>query len=179
MENTNTVTINDVDLPIKVYHSQRVVTFKDIDAVHRRPEDTARKRFNDNKKRFIEGEDYFKVPAKEYRNKIGDLDKYCSCNIILITESGYLLLVKSLTDDYAWKVQKDFMNAYFRAKDTKQVQPRYLNVDQIRALAKIYTENLTLFYKSLLSMTFDTSGPESSIFDLANDLVKDKYKKEN
>ena len=51
--------INNTELTVKVYQNQRVVTFKDIDMVHERPEGTARKRFNDNKEHFIEDEDYF------------------------------------------------------------------------------------------------------------------------
>ena len=34
----------------------------------------------------------------------------------LITESGYLMLVKSLQDDLAWKVQRELVNNYFRTK---------------------------------------------------------------
>lgn len=49
--------INNVPLKIKEYNGQRVVTFKDIDAVNNRPEGTVRKRFNDNRKHFIDGED--------------------------------------------------------------------------------------------------------------------------
>ena len=32
--------------------------------------------------------------------------------IILLTENGYLLLVKSFTDDLAWRVQRSLANAY-------------------------------------------------------------------
>jgi len=53
--------INNVPLKVKVYKEQRVVTFKDIDRVHNRPEGTARKRFNDNRKHFIEGENFFVI----------------------------------------------------------------------------------------------------------------------
>jgi len=52
MSNQLSVTINNVELPIKEYQGQKVVTLKEIDAVHNRPEGTARKRFNDNKKHF-------------------------------------------------------------------------------------------------------------------------------
>ncbi len=56
------ITINSTDIAVKEYSGKRVVTFKDIDTVHNRPDGTARKRFNDNKERFVEGEDFFKVP---------------------------------------------------------------------------------------------------------------------
>ena len=59
--------INNLELAVKVYQNQRVITFRDIDTVHERPEGTARKRFNDNKRHFIEGEDFFKITPSEFR----------------------------------------------------------------------------------------------------------------
>ena len=115
---TDCVIINTMPLAIKEYNNRRVVTFKDIDTLHKRPKGTARKRFNDNKSRFIEGEDYFKVCASEFRTrKIANISSKAQEDITLITESGYLMLVKSLTDDLAWKVQRELVNTYFRAKD--------------------------------------------------------------
>ena len=115
---TDCVIINTMPLAIKEYNNCRVVTFKDIDTLHQRPKGTARKRFNDNKSRFIEGEDYFKVCASEFRTrKIANISSKAQEDITLITESGYLMLVKSLTDDLAWKVQRELVNTYFRAKD--------------------------------------------------------------
>ena len=106
--------INNLDLSVKVYQNQRVITFKDIDTVHERPEGTARKRFNDNKRHFIEGEDFFKVSMSEIRT-LGIEDDYnYPKGIILITESGYLMLVKSFTDDLAWQVQRQLVKNYFR-----------------------------------------------------------------
>lgn len=52
------IVINNHELKAKEFNGQRVVTFKDIDTVHERPDGTARKRFSDNRKHFIEGEDY-------------------------------------------------------------------------------------------------------------------------
>ena len=53
------IKIGNQEISVKEFEGKRVVTFMDIDMVHERPEGTARKRFNDNKKHFIEGEDYF------------------------------------------------------------------------------------------------------------------------
>lgn len=44
-------------------------------------------------------------------------------DIILVTESGYLMLAKSFTDDLAWKVQRELVNNYFRGKAPKPEQP--------------------------------------------------------
>lgn len=111
------------ELQIKRYSNQRIVTFKDIDAVHQRPAGTARKRFNDNKKHFIEGEDFFKVKCSEVRPFFGQTPPNGfnpNAAVILITESGYLMLVKSFTDDLAWEVQRKLVNSYFKSEGVPQ-----------------------------------------------------------
>lgn len=55
----NTVNICNMDVQIKGYNGQRVVTLKDIDTVHCRAIGTASRNFRENKERFIKGVDYF------------------------------------------------------------------------------------------------------------------------
>lgn len=115
------VKINNTDLSVKEFKGERVVTFKDIDMLHERVEGTAGRNFRENKNHLIEGEDYFKVCADEIRrSKIMDLSNKTR-EVIFITESGYLMLVKSLQDDLAWKVQRELVNNYFRVKENVQV----------------------------------------------------------
>lgn len=124
----NIVHINSYDMPVKEYNGQRVVTFKDIDAAHERPEGTARKRFNDNKQRFIEGEDYFKASPSEIRtHKIMEISNMAREDVYLFTQSGYLMLVKSFTDDLSWKIQRLLVNSYFALQDMAAQQFRPLD----------------------------------------------------
>lgn len=109
------IKINDHEVAVKEYSGQRVVTFKDIDMVHERPDGTARKRFNDNKKHFVEGEDYFVRKTDEAKT---ELNIIAPNGLVLMTESGYLMLVKSFTDDLAWEVQRKLVKSYFKAADT-------------------------------------------------------------
>lgn len=140
MENKLTVTINKAELPIKEYQGQRVVTMKEIDAVHERPEGTARKRFNDNKVHFIEGVDYFNVTQPSEIRTLG-LERPQGGtpeSVTLITESGYLMLVKSFTDDLAWAVQRQLVNTYFRAMPEKRraaAQQSKLQIDPAKLAA--------------------------------------------
>lgn len=112
------VRIGTNEIEVKEYRGQRVVTFKDIDAAHERPEGTARKRFNDNKKRFIPGEDYFRISEPSEIRTLGLTRPQGGVpdEVVLITEQGYLMLVKSFTDDLAWTVQRDLVNNYFKRK---------------------------------------------------------------
>lgn len=109
------VRVGNSSISVKEYRGKRVVTFKDIDTVHERPEGTARKRFADNRDRFIEDKDFFKISPSEFRTTIGDMDSRQQNDITLISESGYLMLVKSFTDDLAWTVQRQLVDSYFRA----------------------------------------------------------------
>lgn len=126
------------------------MTFKDIDIVHERPEGTARKRFNDNKMHFIEGTDFFKITPSEFRTAIGDMDLRQQNDVTLITESGYLMLVKSFTDDLAWQVQRQLVNAYFRK--TERMSPEEMMrvqlgmIDGHEERIKALEETMTIDY---------------------------------
>ena len=133
-------TINNTEILVKELSGQRVVTFKEIDAVHGRPDGTARKRFNDNREHFIEGEDFFVLNQPSEIRTLGIQRPQGGTpeSVTLITESGYLMLVKSFTDDLAWKVQRELVKGYFRAKST-QSQP-LTPAQQLLAQASLLVE---------------------------------------
>ena len=119
--NKSIVKIGQTDVTVKEYKGKRVVAFKDIDQCHSRPEGTARRNFNANVQHMIDGTDYFKVCANEIRtHKIMELSSKAHEDVTLITESGYLMLVKSFTDDLAWDVQRQLVNTYFTVKKPNQ-----------------------------------------------------------
>lgn len=111
------ITINNVELPLVEYRGQRVVTLAMIDSAHKRPEGTARRNFNANRARFIEGEDFAELTADEIRTQsLTSVFPARTSSGTIITESGYLMLVKSFTDDLAWDVQRALVNGYFRGR---------------------------------------------------------------
>lgn len=116
--------IGNADISIKEYKGQRVVTFKDIDMVHERPDGTARKRFSDNRNHFVENEDYFIVKPKDLENigmsekRTSGIEEVNNRGTALITEQGYLMLVKSFTDDLAWEVQRKLVSSYFNVNQS-------------------------------------------------------------
>ena len=115
------ITVNGQSLAVKEYEGKRVVTLKEIDAVHQRPDGTARKRFNDNKEHFIEGEDFFRIDQPSEIRTLGITRPQGGIpeSVILITESGYYMLVKSFTDDLSWTVQRALVNSYFKVKQVQ------------------------------------------------------------
>lgn len=118
--------ISNVEVSVKEVHGQRVVTFGDIDAVHGRPNGTASRNFRANRKRFIEGEDFYIINQPDEIRRLGIQRPQGGTpeTVVLITESGYLMLVRSFTDDLAWKVQRQLVNWYFRARGMQEIYPQ-------------------------------------------------------
>lgn len=113
------IQILDNQIQVKEWAGQRVITFQDIDTVHQRPRGTASRNFRENRDKFIDGVDYFILNQPDEircvgitRPQGGVFDK-----VTLLTESGYLMIVKSLHDDLAWAVQRELVNTYFKAKE--------------------------------------------------------------
>ena len=120
----NLVSVNHFILNPKEYKGQRVVTFKDIDQVHGRAVGTASRNFRENRKKFIEDLDYFTLNGdvlRDYKQVTNFVGRKIN-ELHLITETGYLMLVKSFTDDLAWTVQRELVNNYFRTKEEKPAQ---------------------------------------------------------
>ena len=115
------VTINNNKLPVVEYKGEPVVTFKMIDQVHEIPSGSSKRNFTRNKKRFIESRHFYKIGRDEYDTDLWEcfgFSKFAATGILL-TERGYLLISKTLTDDLAWEVQEQLIDGYFRVKIKK------------------------------------------------------------
>lgn len=120
------ITIENTEMQIREYNGERVVTFKDIDAVHGNKSGTAKRNFTRNKKHFIENEDFIVATrdiSKRDNLSLLNID-VPTRGITLLTESGYLLIAKSFTDDLSWKVQRQLVNAYFKVREVNK-EPYY------------------------------------------------------
>lgn len=145
------VAINEHELQIKVCEGNRVVTFKDIDSVHNRPAGTARKRFNDNKKHFIEGEDYYNIKASDKPTPDFEIPNR---GLTVLTESGYLMIVKSFHDDLSWQVQRQLVNAYFKARRPEPPTKTETNLkDEINFHKSFITKELRCLNGSIKELT--------------------------
>jgi hypothetical protein len=129
----STATMDVEDLPVWEHEGERVVTLAQIDAVHGRIPGTAKQNFANNRERFIEGKDYFVVNRDDFeqqkksaggkKHSLND-DFDVSRGLILITEWGYLMLVRTFKDDLSWEIQRELVEGYFRAKNHAQM-PNY------------------------------------------------------
>lgn len=114
MNENKTMMINDTAVVVKEYRGKRVVTLKEIDQCHGRPDGTAKRNFQQNKQHLIDGIDYFTVKPSDVQKNEFRTFEIPNRGLTLLTESGYLMLVKSFTDDLAWDVQRQLVNTYFR-----------------------------------------------------------------
>ena len=119
------ITIENTEMQIREYNGQRVVTLKDIDIVHGKKSGTAKKSFQKHKQHFILGTDYFEMTRKEFGERYSPNEKVAgnpNLKTYLFTESGYLMIVKVFTDELAWNVQRQLVNAYFRVKEEQPLE---------------------------------------------------------
>ena len=147
----NLVEINNVAIGIKEYEGKRVITFKDIDRVHERPDGTARKAFNRNKKRFIEGEDYFMIMRNTPMSVSWTLN-IPPKGLTLITESGYLMISKVFDDDIAWDVQRKLVNGYFRVKESVPQHPTIITMQMITETMKLMQQDISTIKEQQLQI---------------------------
>lgn len=117
---TQLVTIGSTQIPVVIYQDQPVVTFAMIDKVHQRPEGTASRNFRSNRERFTDGQHFYPIDSKGVdvlRRQFPSVFGANATQVTLITERGYLKLVKTFTDDLAWEVQDQLIDGYFRAQE--------------------------------------------------------------
>lgn len=114
----NQCVVHGHTLNVAEYQGQRVVSFEMVDAVHERPKGTASRNFRENRSHFQDGTDFVEMTADEIRrHSLTHVFPSRTAKGILLTESGYFMLAKSLTDDVAWKVQRELVQGYFWAKE--------------------------------------------------------------
>lgn len=132
------IVVNDVALAPIEYRGARVMTLAMMDAVHKRPDGTARRNFNENKARLIEGEDYHEMNQPDEIRTLGITRPQGGTPAVvqLLTETGYSMLVKSFTDDLAWDVQRQLVKAYFKPATKPAPGQRHVGVDPALSAAR-------------------------------------------
>ena len=124
------LSINGQSLPVRNFNGQRVVTLKDVAEVHSVNSVVIRNNFKNNRRRFIEGVDFYSLRGKKARIKFDPTLPNNITQINVFTESGYLMLTKSLTDDLSWQVQRELVNNYFKKSErsSRKIKPNSLPV---------------------------------------------------
>jgi len=124
---TTTIIVNHVELSVLEHLGQRVITLAQVDAAHGRPAGTAGRNFREHRERFVEGADFFEATGDEIRRQ--SLEAAFPPRTpkgILLTETGYTMLVKPFNDDLAWQVQRQIVSGYFAAQRLLTAAPRQL-----------------------------------------------------
>lgn len=154
------VTINGSEFAVKEFNGQRVVTLKDVAEVHNTKADFIARNFQRNRKHFIEGVDFFHLKGKKAHDKLS-LPSKNATNLNVFTESGYLMLVKSLTDDLAWAVQRELINNYFKPSIKRPARrKREMNLLKIKEVFNFLTEDYKylIYYRVNKGLTQTETG---------------------
>ena len=135
------ITINNKEIKVKEYNGERVITAWDIAKIHEKDVNEITKNFNRNRETFDLNEDYFVLNREEFFDRFKNVQDFIPNNvkeIILFTQSGYLLLAKTFSDKLSWKIQKELIKAYFKLKELKdKVESGELEIQQTKNKEKL------------------------------------------
>jgi hypothetical protein len=162
------VVVEGIKLQRIEYAGQPVLTLPMIDKAHRRPQGTAGRTFRKFRDRLILGEDYFEVRNAEWSSLIrrNTSDQTPSASdqdsawggyrgtMIFMTMSGYLMLVKTFTDDLSWKVQRVLVKTYFQANQcVLELKDELIQLQRrlIAALTKKPARKMTAEAKAIIA----------------------------
>ncbi|OYY84621.1 MAG: hypothetical protein B7Y61_08745, partial [Rhizobiales bacterium 35-66-30] len=122
------VSIAGTDVQQMLYKGDPVVTFAMVDEIHKRPDGTGRRTFNEHRARFVEGEDFVTLNQPDEIRTLGFSRPQggTPASVILITRRGYLKLVKPMSDDRAWEVQGEMIDRYFMVEQIASLAPDVL-----------------------------------------------------
>lgn len=97
------------------YKGQRVVTLRQIDEAHERPDGTAGRQFRQHRERFGADVYFFEVPIDEIRRLLPHVAEGRAGGkpMLLFTERGYGKIVKGWNDDLSWQLHDAMQDAYF------------------------------------------------------------------
>lgn len=119
------------------YKGEPVLTFAAIDLMHERPESTARQSFMRNRKRFVEGKHFVRVPAEVLKSS------HCMFRVrgsgapardmIVFTKRGYTMLVKPFGDDLAWAVQEELSESYWTRREDHEALELRSALNELRS----------------------------------------------
>ena len=143
--------VNGCPLIVREMKGQRVVTTNDIASLHKIPESTIRSNFKRHRKHFVSGVDFF-IENEAHPGSVN-----LQLPRAYFTESGYLMLVKSLRDDLSWEIQRALVNGYFKAGHLEKLLA--MMGDDIRRLVRYRGLGLTQRETGkLLDMSKDRVG---------------------
>jgi hypothetical protein len=160
----NALTVNGQYLPVREFKGQRVVTIREVAKVHDQKPDVIRRNFTNNRKHFKEGIDYYFLRGSNLAQVNFTRPKVTNLNVF--TESGYLMLVKSLTDDLSWQIQRELVNRYFKSVQNSKLT----NMVPVEIVIRLLSPSL----QKLLSYRIDhklTQSEAGKLMGISQDKV--------
>lgn len=163
--NSNLITIAGKEIELKEYNGERVVTAWDIETLHEKDVREINQQFKRNINNLIENEDYFVVDRSYISESQPVIQNFIPNNvkeIILFTESGYLLLTKTFTDERSWNIQRQLVKSYFKLKELKEkvesgeIEIKIANKQNNNSITQLNESQIELEKLRLMTHLIDT-----------------------
>ena len=173
-DRTPKVLINGTEVPQLWYQGQPVVTFRQVDEFHQRPEGTARKAYNRHQNQFKQGVHAFVLQMDEAKA----LGVTAPSGLVVLTQRGYLKLTKPFTDQLSWDIQDELIDRYFTTSDeNRRMSVAHLDHDtKVEFAAQMLHDPRVVlqafermaFHAKVLEDQIDILRPKAAFHDAVN-----------
>lgn len=150
---------------------QKVVLDKTVAKIHGQPDREIRRRITDNENRFKENVDFIDLKQRvgqshtlEFLKEIGYAKQSITQanHIYLLSERGYMKLIKAMDDDTSWDVMENFIDEYFRMKEHIEISTSpTLTQDEYKSIITYMEEQ----EQKRFDMMMSTFGRLEKVFD--------------
>jgi hypothetical protein len=121
-EHLQKILINGQEIEQIFYKDVAVATCEQIATWHGVSVYNVHRAYQRHVEEFVEGEDVFRLDFAE-ANQLELRVQVSPNGLLLFSEGGYLLLVKTMRDKLAWRVYRAMREAYFRERTRQQLSP--------------------------------------------------------
>lgn len=150
---------------------QKVVLDKTVAKIHGQPDREIRRRITDNENRFKENVDFIDLKQRveethtlDFLKEVGYAKQSITQanHIYLLSERGYMKLIKAMDSDTSWEVMENFIDEYFRMKEhIKTSTSPTLSQDDFRSIITYMEEQ----EQKRFDMMMSTFGRLEKVFD--------------
>ena len=149
----------------------------DIARIHHQPLKEINRRINNNRKQFIDGVDVVDLlsgsePLRKFAEENNLIGSNRTQHVYMLSERGYLKLLKIMDDDKAWDIYNDIVDNYFNMRVAiKENKPAIVNQERLAIMKdNSATRRANMLYKIAMA-TESTSSKEALLAKAAEVLT--------
>lgn len=155
---------------------KKAMLVSDIARIHHQPLKEINRRINNNRKQFIDGVDVVDLlsgsePLRKFAEENNLIGSNRTQHVYMLSERGYLKLLKIMDDDKAWDIYNDIVDNYFNMRVAiKKNKPAIVNQERLAIMKdNSATRRANMLYK--IAMATDSTSSKEALLAKAAEVL--------